>query len=135
MAEKCNKTENNKKQIIKNVETAQMLDGIVFMHPSVERIKHPIHGFALRWVDQMQMQKKKKWWNNWIPHLKKREHILKLDELGLRTVELIDGKNDLKTIAQTIAHEFSMDEEQTTAALITFIIMLQRKNIIRFVTS
>jgi hypothetical protein len=67
---------------------------------------------------------------SFIPSQRKRSHILILDEVGRRTVELIDGKKDLNTIADTIALEFHFDKEAAAAALIAFVIILQKKNII-----
>ena len=124
------KRDNREKKIQQTVETSVILNAIVIMHSSVKRIKHPQHGFCLRWANQEKKSNKKRWWNYFVPSLRNRNHILLLDEVGRRTVELIDGKKDLNTIADTIALEFHFDKEAAAAALIAFVIMLQKKNII-----
>jgi len=124
---KIKKLSDDEKKILEQaIPTSEILNGIVHMHPSVKRIKHPHHGFSLKWNNPENRQKKV-----FRPLSKNRDRILQLDEVGRRTIELIDGKKNVRTIANTIGDEFKFDNDKATAAMITFLTMLQKKNIIQ----
>jgi hypothetical protein len=116
----------DKKMLKQAMPTSEILNGIVHMHPSVKRIKHPHHGFSLKWNNPENKQKKL-----FRSFSRNRDRILQLDEVGRRTIELIDDKNDVRTIANTVGEEFKFDNDKATAAMITFLTMLQKKNIIQ----
>jgi hypothetical protein len=124
-------TVDDKKMLERAIPTSEILNAVVIMHPSVKRIKHPKHGFCLRWSNQEKRTHKERWWNFFMPSLRKRSHILILDEVGRRTVELFDGEKDLNKIAYILAGEFHFDEEEAKAAIIAFTMMLRKKNIIQ----
>ncbi len=124
-------TTDDNRILEKAIPTSEILNAVVIMHPSVKRIKHPKHGFCLRWANQEKKCQKERWWNFFLPSLRKRNHILILDEVGRRTIELFDGKKDLNKIADILAGEFHFDEEEAKAALIAFTMMLRNKNIIQ----
>ena len=112
--------------------TSQMLAGIIHLHPAIQKIKHPKFGFTLSWKDPG--KDKKSLWSIIMPDLTRRNHLIELDEVGRRVVELIDGIKSIDEISQIIAEEFDFDIDQARAALLTFTTMLIKKNIIQVTT-
>lgn len=103
------------------------LRGIVHLHPNVERMADPQYGYVLSWIGEPPPAQK--WWRRIFNGSSPRRRRLVLDEMGRRTVELIDGRRSVREIADTLADDFSMDRGRAREAVILFLSQLMRKNV------
>lgn len=100
------------------------LNGIPQLHPEVKTIFDKSHGYALMW----ELQEKKSSWFKRIFLQEKTHHRIALDSLGKRTVELIDGKRSVSTIAELLQKDLENNPEQTMQATLAFITELMKRN-------
>ncbi|MHC4885318.1 MAG: PqqD family protein [Planctomycetota bacterium] len=110
-----------------------MLGGIPHLHPNVTTGFTPRHGYTLSWVSEG-AGKHLTWWRRLLAGPGRRYHI-NLDEIGRRTIELIDGERSVREIAAVLAGDFELDQDKATAALIVFLTQLMQKNAIQIVQS
>ncbi len=114
------------------VGITEQLRGIVHLHPGVEMQTDPRHGYVLSWTNAPPPK------GNWLsrlfsnPALRRRR--IALDDMGRRTVELIDGRRKIREIADALAAEFGTDRDRARAATIVFIGQLMSKNIVKVVS-
>ena len=113
---------------LKGVGTKDMLAGIIHLHPDVRTVHDEKNGYYLTWTNPVE-EKKGLLAKLWPTH--NAPHRLLLDDIGRRTIELIDGKHTVKNIAVTLELEFKLEDEAASqAALIAFLTQLMQRNII-----
>jgi len=112
------------------VERRSQLAGVPHLNPRVETLYEKKKGFSLSWVNELPRQK------NWLKALlipPPRRHRLMLDNIGKRTIELIDGEHTIAQIAAQLADEFNLPPSETADALVTFIGQLMAKRVVTVV--
>lgn len=114
------------------VDRATVLASVPALHPSVERVAEKRYGCTLQWdltPEQMAPPRSARR----IPRIflnpsRPRRHKLILDDMGRRTVELIDGSHTVADIAATLARQVGCDTKAMEDAVIAFISQLARRN-------
>lgn len=110
-----------------SVSKTRQLQGIVHLHPDVNTRFDRRRGFALTWTGNPTPS----------PHFlsklfpNRRQHSLVLDELGRRTIELIDSKRTVDQIATELASKLQLDPAEVQEALLLFLTQLMKRNIVR----
>jgi hypothetical protein len=109
----------------RRVDAATLILAIPHLHPQVERIADRRLGCLLSWPIR----------NPRRPSLLDRifgtpvrRRRLVLDDLGRRTVELIDGQRSLAVIAALLAQETGHKSADMEAAVLAFVTQLVRRN-------
>ena len=115
------------------IDKKTLLASVPALHPNVERIAEKRYGCTLQWDLSEEQSKRPK--RSWFPKFffnpnRKRRHKLVLDDMGRRTVELIDGKRTVADIATDMAKQIGCDKKAMEEALLTFIAQLARRNVI-----
>ena len=115
------------------IDKKTLLDSVPALHPNVERIAEKRYGCTLQWDLSVEQSKRPK--RSWFPKFffnpnRKRRHKLVLDDMGRRTVELIDGKRTVADIATDMTKQIGCDKKAMEEALLTFIAQLARRNVI-----
>ena len=110
-----------------------LLASIPALHPNVERIVEKRYGCTLQWDLSEEQSKKPK--RSWFPKFffnpnRKRRHKLVLDDMGRRTVELIDGKRTVADISKEMAKQIGCSQKPMEDAVLAFIAQLARRNVI-----
>ncbi len=96
----------------------------------VETLADPKHGFVLSWVAASPARKG--FLGRLFPAPARRRRLV-LDQVGRRTIELIDGGRSIGEIAAALAVEFAMERATTEEATILFFGRLLAKNIVAIV--
>lgn len=113
------------------IDKKTLLASVPMLHPQVERIAEKRYGCTLQWdLSEAQHEAPK---NSWFPKFffnknRKRRHKLVLDDMGRRTVELINGQNTVADIANTLATQIGCDKKAMQDAVLAFISQLARRN-------
>ncbi|MBQ6247389.1 MAG: PqqD family peptide modification chaperone, partial [Kiritimatiellae bacterium] len=110
-----------------------VLASVPALHPNVERIVEKRYGCTLQWDLSEEQSKRPK--RSWFPKFffnpnRKRRHKLVLDDMGRRTVELIDGKRTVADIAAEMAKQVGCDKKAMQEAILTFVAQLARRNVV-----
>jgi hypothetical protein len=113
---------------VRPVDTATLLPAIPHLHPEVERISDRRYGCLLAWPISQPASARRKTWLGRLFAGPARKRRLVLDDLGRRTVELIDGRRNLATIAAELSHETGHEKRATEAAVLAFVGQLVRRN-------
>lgn len=113
------------------VSRTALLNAIPTLHPNVERVREKRLGCYLRW-DLSEAQHKRPRFN-FFPKFffnltRNRQHKLVLDDMGRRTVELMDGCNTVADIAYQLSRQVGCDKKAMENAVIAFISQLARRN-------
>lgn len=106
------------------------LYGVPLLHPVVECRFDPFVGYTLCW--RLQGNPNANWFIKLISRAGRRCRI-QLDDFGRRSVELMDGKRTVREIAVMLAQENETEPVKTEAALLVFVTLLMRKNIVQVV--
>ena len=113
------------------IDRKTILASVPALHPQVERVAEKRYGCTLQWELSAEQLKAPK--RSWFPKMffnpaRKRKHKLVLDDMGRRTVELINGKNTVSEISDTLAAQVGCDKKAMQDAVLTFIAQLARRN-------
>lgn len=114
------------------VARATILSSVPALHPSVERVADKRYGCTLQWEltpEQLAASRRGRrlsrlFFNPSRPRL----HKLVLDDMGRRTVELIDGNRTVADIASEMAASVGCDRKQMEEAVLAFASQLARRN-------
>lgn len=114
------------------IDRATILSSVPALHPSVERVAEKRYGCTLQWdltPEQMAPPRSARR----IPKVflnpsRPRRHKLVLDDMGRRTVELIDGSRTVADISATLAGQVGCAVSAMEDAVIAFISQLARRN-------
>jgi len=111
---------------------SELVSAVPELHPDVERITDPRYGCLLEWkLSEEQMERPA---HSWFPRLvfravRNRRHRLVLDDMGRRTVELIDGRRSIAKIAATLCEKTQYpDVTKMEDAVLAFVTHLVRRN-------
>ena len=115
------------------IDKKTVLASVPALHPNVERIVEKRYGCTLQWDLSEEQSKRPK--RSWFPKFffnpnRKRRHKLVLDDMGRRTVELIDGKRTVADIAAEMAKQVGCDKKAMQEAILTFVAQLARRNVV-----
>ena len=110
-----------------------VLTSVPVLHPSVERIAEKRYGCTLQWDLSEEQSKRPK--RSWFPKFffnptRKRRHKLVLDDMGRRTVELLDGNRTVAEIASELASQVGCDQKAMEEAVLAFVAQLARRNVV-----
>lgn len=108
----------------------ELLKAVPCLHPDVERVSDKRYGCLLEWdLSEEQLKAPKhSWFPKYFYKNKKRRHRLVLDDMGRRTVELIDGRNSIAQIAERLCSQTGHPAEVMQTAVLTFVTQLARRN-------
>ena len=113
------------------IDRKTLLASVPALHPQVERIVEKRYGCTLQWdLSEEQLKRPKK---SWFPKFffnpsRKRRHKLVLDDMGRRTIELLDGHSTVAEIAATLAEQTRCDRKAMEDAVLAFFAQLARRN-------
>ncbi len=115
------------------IDKKTVLASVPALHPNVERIVEKRYGCTLQWDLSEEQSKRPK--RSWFPKFffnpnHKRRHKLVLDDMGRRTVELIDGKRTVADIASEMAKQVGCDKKSMQEAILAFVAQLARRNVV-----
>ena len=115
------------------IDKKTVLASVPELHPNVERIVEKRYGCTLQWDLSEEQSKRPR--RSWFPAFffnpnRKRRHKLVLDDMGRRTVELIDGKRSVAEIACEMAKQVGCDNKAMEEAILTFVAQLARRNVL-----
>ena len=115
------------------VDRAAVLASVPALHPNVERIVEKRYGCTLQWDLSEEQSKRPR--RSWFPKFffnpgRKRRHKLVLDDMGRRTVELIDGERTVAEIAGELAGQVGCGQKAMEEAVLSFVAQLARRNVI-----
>ena len=115
------------------IDKKTVLASVPELHPNVERIAEKRYGCTLQWDLSEEQSKRPK--RSWFPKFffnpnRKRRHKLVLDDMGRRTVELIDGRRSVADIAAEMAKQVGCDKKAMQEAILTFVAQLARRNVV-----
>ena len=110
------------------VEPAVLLRGVPQLNPLVTRISDRRYGCLLSWPVTLPQAKQRKTAIGRLFAGPQRRRRLVLDDIGRRTIELIDGQRPLTEIASVLARETGHDRQAMEQAVLTFIGQLVRRN-------
>ena len=111
----------------RTVDTATLIRAIPHLHPQVERLSDRRHGCLLAWPVAQAARRRPSLLDRLFgtPVRKRR---LVLDDLGRRTVELIDGHRSLAVIAAQLSQETGHARTDMETAVLAFVGQLVRRN-------
>lgn len=118
---------------VQQVDAATLLRAIPHLHPKVERISDRRYGCLLAWpVVQPEGHQPRTLLGRFFatPDRKRR---LVLDDLGRRTVELMDGRRSLGDISLRLVQQTGRRREGVEQAVLAFVGQLVRRNVIALV--
>ena len=115
------------------IDKKTILASVPALHPNVERVVEKRYGYTLQWDLSEEQSKRPR--RSWFPKFffnpnRKRRHKLVLDDMGRRTVELIDGKRTVGDIAPEMAKQVGCDKKAMQEAILTFVAQLARRNVV-----
>ena len=115
------------------IDKKTVLASVPALHPNVERIVEKRYGCTLQWDLSKEQSKRPR--RSWFPKFffnpnRKRRHKLVLDDMGRRTVELIDGKRTVAEIAGEMAKQVGCDKKAMEEAVLSFVAQLGRRNVV-----
>ncbi len=115
------------------IDKKTVLASVPALHPNVERIAEKRYGCTLQWDLSEEQSKRPK--RSWFPKFffnpnRKRRHKLVLDDMGRRTVELIDGRRTVADIADEMAKQVGCEKKAMKEAILTFVAQLARRNVV-----
>ena len=115
------------------IDKKTVLASVPALHPNVERIVEKRYGCTLQWDLSEEQSKRPR--RSWFPKFffnpsRKRRHKLVLDDMGRRTVELIDGKRTVADIAAEMAKQIGCDKKAMEEAVLSFVAQLGRRNVV-----
>ncbi len=115
------------------IDKKTVLASVPALHPNVERIVEKRYGCTLQWDLSEEQSKRPK--RSWFPKFffnpnRKRRHKLVLDDMGRRTVELIDGKRTVAEIAAEMARQVGCDKKAMEEAVLSYVAQLGRRNVV-----
>ena len=115
------------------IDKKTVLASVPALHPNVERIAEKRYGCTLQWDLSEEQSKRPK--RSWFPKFffnpnRKRRHKLVLDDMGRRTVELIDGNRTVADIAAEMAKQVGCDKKAMEEAILRFVAQLARRNVV-----
>jgi hypothetical protein len=113
---------------VRPADAATLLRGVPWLHPQVERIGDRRYGCLLAWPVALPESKRRKSGIGRLFSGPQRKHRLVLDDLGRRTVELIDGRRSLAEIAAALSRDSGHDRHAMEQAVLTFVGQLVRRN-------
>lgn len=100
--------------------------GVPHLHPEVRTVHEPRHGYVLMWT--VPLPEKAGWWRRLLEP-NGRRHRLVLDDLGRKTIELMDGKRSLSDISDKLSADLNVGPEDVRPALLAFVTDLMKRNI------
>ena len=115
------------------IDKKTVLASVPALHPGVERIVEKRYGCTLQWdLSEEQSRRPKR---SWFPKFffnpaRKRRHKLVLDDMGRRTIELIDGNRAVADIASEMASQVGCDQKAMEEAVLAFVAQLARRNVV-----
>ena len=109
------------------VRLEDCLDAVIHRHPAVDMVHDPRIGFLLTWKQMRRTGLRRIL--GWISGAGRMRRV-KLDDVGRRTMELVDGKTTVRAIADTLSREFGFKKTEARGALLAFLTMLMKRNII-----
>ncbi len=115
------------------IDKKTVLASVPALHPNVERIAEKRYGCTLQWDLSEEQSKRPR--RSWFPKFffnpnRKRRHKLVLDDMGRRTVELIDGRRTVADIADEMAKQVGCEKKAMQEAILTFVAQLARRNVV-----
>ena len=115
------------------IDKKTVLASVPALHPNVERIVEKRYGCTLQWDLSEEQSKRPR--RSWFPKFffnpnRKRRHKLVLDDMGRRTVELIDGRRTVAEIADEMAKQGGCDRKAMEEAVLSFVAQLGRRNVV-----
>ncbi len=115
------------------IDKKTVLASVPALHPNVERIAEKRYGCTLQWDLSEEQSKRPR--RSWFPKFffnpnRKRRHKLVLDDMGRRTVELIDGRRTVADIADEMAKQVGCENKAMQEAILTFVAQLARRNVV-----
>ncbi len=108
-----------------------VLASVPALHPEVERVVDRRYGCTLQWdLSENQLKRPRRSWfpNFFFSPSRKRRHKLVLDDMGRRTIELLDGHRTVGEIAAGLAAQVGCDRRAMEDAVLAFISQLARRN-------
>jgi hypothetical protein len=111
------------------VDRAAKLAGIVHLNPAAELFHEKKYGYSISWVPSAATGLS--WWQR-LRFIRARRRLA-LDELGRRTVELIDGRRSIEQIARALSSERSIDLDDARTGLLAFLTGLMRRNVVQVI--
>lgn len=111
----------------RTVDTATLIRAIPHLHPQVERISDRRHGCLLSWPVAQAAARRRTLLGRLFGTPARRRRLV-LDDLGRRTVELIDGRRSLAEIAERLAQQTGHRRADMETAVLTFAGQLVRRN-------
>ena len=111
----------------RTVDTATLIRAIPHLHPQVERISDRRHGCLLSWPVAQAAARRRTLLGRLFGTPARRRRLV-LDDLGRRTVELIDGRRSLAVIAAQLSQETGHTPADMEVAVLAFVSQLVRRN-------
>lgn len=116
------------------VDRATILSSVPALHPCVELVAEKRYGCTLQWEltpEQMNPPRSaRRLPKFFLNPSRPRRHTLVLDDMGRRTVELIDGKRTVADISAALAGYAKCETKAMEDAVISFLSQLARRNAI-----
>jgi hypothetical protein len=112
----------------RTVDAATLIRAVPHLHPQVERISDRRHGCLLSWPIARPARRRPPSLLGRLFSAPARKRRLVLDDLGRRTVELIDGRRSLAVIAARLSQETGHTPADMEAAVLAFVSQLVRRN-------
>ena len=115
------------------IDKKTVLASVPALHPDVDRIVEKRYGCTLQWDLSEEQSKRPR--RSWFPKFffnpnRRRRHKLVLDDMGRRTVELIDGRRTVADIAAEMAKQVGCDRKSMEEAVLSFVAQLARRNVV-----
>ena len=113
------------------IDKKTVLASVPALHPAVERIVEKRYGCTLQWdlTEEQSKRPRRSWFPNFFFNpSRKRRHKLVLDDMGRRTVELVDGRRTVSEIAAELARHVGCERKAMEEAVLTFVAQLARRN-------
>lgn len=121
------------------VDRATILSSVPALHPCVELVAEKRYGCTLQWEltpEQMNPPRHaRRLPKFFVNPSRPRRHTLILDDMGRRTVELIDGSRTIADISATLAGSVGCDAKAMQDAVISFVSQLARRNAVTLAAS
>ncbi len=113
------------------IDRKTVLASVPALHPQVERIAEKRYGCTLQW--DLSEEQSKRPHRSWFPKFffnpaRKRRHKLVLDDMGRRTIELLDGQRTVAEIAAEMTAQTGCDAKAMEEAVLAFFAQLARRN-------
>jgi len=112
----------------RTVDTATLIRAVPHLHPQVERLSDRRHGCLLAWPIAQPARRRPPSLLGRLFGTPARKRRLVLDDLGRRTVELIDGRRSLAVIAAQLSQATGHTPADMESAVLAFVGQLVRRN-------